>query len=409
MDRNENTQPDNNLNSNSPLSGGQPPPSPLPADGGGQASAEPATLGDWFRVNGSSLLFGLLVTALLISLNELYLRISYAGALMVIVGLGFIIFIHELGHFLVAKWCDVHVTTFSIGFGPPLPFCSYTWGETTYKLAVFPLGGYVQMVGQVDGDESADASDDDPRSYKNKSVLQRMAIISAGVTMNAIFACIAFTAVFLGPGKPRQAAVVAAVDSGKPAFVEGLRTGAMIVSVNGIRQPYFDDLKFETVAGLDNIQIETLLPGSGNKPVKYDITPHQGSVRVIGIAPTVRLQTGAQENGPGFFCACLLGSAAAKADNSFDFEDVIVGVTNPELPNDPAKMELPNDPRNPGGQYKDFFEFQRRLTLLSGKDVTVRIEARARRGQENPRHPRAADVPQDTRRPHEDGADRGRS
>jgi regulator of sigma E protease len=59
----------------------------------------------------------------------------------VLVGLGFVIFIHELGHFAVAKWCNVYVETFSIGFGPALPGCRYQRGETTYMLAVIPLGG----------------------------------------------------------------------------------------------------------------------------------------------------------------------------------------------------------------------------------------------------------------------------
>src|SRR5438477_5454154 len=92
-------------------------------------------------------------------------------------GLGFVIFFHELGHFAVAKWCDVHVETFSIGFGPPLPGCAWRWGETMYMIALIPLGGYVKMVGE--GAES-DEADTDPRSFKNKSVGQRMAIISAG-------------------------------------------------------------------------------------------------------------------------------------------------------------------------------------------------------------------------------------
>ena len=68
-----------------------------------------------------------------------------------VIGLGFVIFIHELGHFLAAKWCDVHVKTFSIGFGPAVPVCSYKWGETTYMLGIIPLGGYVAMVGEGDG------------------------------------------------------------------------------------------------------------------------------------------------------------------------------------------------------------------------------------------------------------------
>ena len=73
---------------------------------------------------------------------------DYWNIIKVMLGLGLVIFIHELGHFLVAKWCDVHVETFSIGFGPPLPGCVFRWGETTYMLALFPLGGYVKLVGE---------------------------------------------------------------------------------------------------------------------------------------------------------------------------------------------------------------------------------------------------------------------
>jgi regulator of sigma E protease len=366
LDRNDNSQPDNYLNNNAQSAG----------EGVTQPAGveEPQGLGDWFRVNGSTILWGLMLIGMFIAANEYYLHISYGGALMVVVGLGFIIFIHELGHFLVAKWCDVHVTTFSIGFGPALPFCSVTWGETTYKLAVFPLGGYVQMVGQVDGDEASDSSDDDPRSYKNKSVWQRMAIISAGVTMNAIFACIAFTAVFLGPGNQRQAAVIAAVDSGKPAFDKGLHTGAQIVRVNDIKNPYFEDLKFEVVATLGKIEIETQRIGVDARPKKYDITPHQGSMRLIGIQPSMRLQLRSKRLLPGFSSPVVPGSPIATDDNGFEFDDVIVGVTNPEFPGDPNKMMLPDDPRNPGGHMKDYFEFQRRMTLLAGKEVTIKVE-----------------------------------
>ena len=124
---------------------------------------------------------------------------------MVVLGLGFVIFIHELGHFLAAKWCDVHVQTFSIGFGPALPGCSFQRGETTYKLAVLPLGGYVNMVGE--GPE-ADEDEDYPRSFKNKTVGQRMLIISAGVIMNVLFGALCFIVVYRYHGVDRPPAVV---------------------------------------------------------------------------------------------------------------------------------------------------------------------------------------------------------
>src|SRR5713226_1824224 len=137
----------------------------------------------------------------------------------VLLGLGFVIFIHELGHFLVAKWCDVHVQTFSVGFGPALPGCSFQWGETLYKIALFPLGGYVKMVGEGTEDEE---NADDPRSFKKKSVGQRMAIIAAGVIMNVILAGVCLSLVYKIQGEPRQPAEVAAVEAGSPAWQRGL-------------------------------------------------------------------------------------------------------------------------------------------------------------------------------------------
>ena len=144
-------------------------------------------------------------------------------AALVVLGLGFVIFIHELGHFATAKWCDVHVTTFSIGFGPALPGCSWQKGETTYKIAILPLGGFVQMVGE--GAENEE-NEDDPRSFKNKTVLQRMIIISAGVVMNVLLGAICFITVYRLHGVERPPAVVWKIDPGSPAWLKGVRTGS---------------------------------------------------------------------------------------------------------------------------------------------------------------------------------------
>ena len=108
----------------------------------------------------------LIITAVVVALVIIYL--DPIDTLKVIIGLGLVIFIHELGHFLAAKWCDVHVKTFSIGFGPAVPFCSYKWGETTYMVGIIPLGGYVAMVGE--GDNAADEdAEEDPRSFRKKT------------------------------------------------------------------------------------------------------------------------------------------------------------------------------------------------------------------------------------------------
>ncbi len=295
-----------------------------------------------------------------------------------VLGLSFVIFIHELGHFLAAKWCGVNVTTFSIGFGPPIPGCWFAYGETTYKLAVLPLGGYVQMVGQVDGDESADDADD-PRSYRKKTVGQRMLIISAGVIMNAILAVFCFIACYQGPGKEHPSANIGYVDSGAPAFKHGLKSGGEIVEIDGVKKPTFSDFTQTVINSLAGNQIEMTY-------LTYDkqgrSTSHTTAIEprldeddakpVIGVAPPSRLQFIAKrelEEGP-----YIAGTPAHKA--GFEYGDTIIAMTDPD---DPSKVtDLPEDPRHKGHGQRDFFEFLRRMNLLAGKEVTVRV----RRGEE---------------------------
>ncbi|MBR4110989.1 MAG: RIP metalloprotease RseP [Clostridia bacterium] len=101
------------------------------------------------------------------------------GAIKIIIVLGTLITIHELGHFLVAKACNVKVHKFSIGFGKKL-FCKQK-GETEYTIRLFPFGGFVQLEGE-------DERSDDPRAFNNKPIWQRMLIIVAGATVNIVFA-----------------------------------------------------------------------------------------------------------------------------------------------------------------------------------------------------------------------------
>ena len=129
---------------------------------------------------------------------------SWLVILQVAIGLGFVIFVHELGHFLVAKACGVKCEKFYIGFDiNGWNLGKFTWGETEYGIGILPLGGYVKMLGQDDnpaaaareaqrakdiiesGDLPPEPTDDphpawDPRSYPAQSVPERMAIISAG-------------------------------------------------------------------------------------------------------------------------------------------------------------------------------------------------------------------------------------
>ncbi len=213
---------------------------------------------------------------------DLYLiaALSLSGSLAIIwvilkvlIGLGLVIFVHELGHFLVAKACGVKCEKFYIGFDVPIKIGPITfprtlgkvqWGETEYGIGIIPLGGYVKMLGQDDNpanaqreaerirlrkseDSVTDAEDDnaratsdadgggdfelDPRSYPAKSVPQRMAIISAGVIMNLIFAVI-FGAIAYRMGVKLEPCEIGGTSPGWPAWVEDFAIGSKIVQIN---------------------------------------------------------------------------------------------------------------------------------------------------------------------------------
>lgn len=132
---------------------------------------------------------------------------------MFIIGLGLVVFVHELGHFIVAKLVDIRVDRFALGFGPKI--LGFRRGETEYCLCLLPLGGYIAMAGQEDFKPDTDASLD-PRSFKNKSVGARLAVVSAGVVMNVIFGAILFVIVSL-IGLKSAAPVVGDVVPGYPA------------------------------------------------------------------------------------------------------------------------------------------------------------------------------------------------
>ncbi|GBD35113.1 Putative zinc metalloprotease [bacterium HR36] len=158
-------------------------------------------------------------------------------------GLTLVIFIHELGHFLAAKWCDVHVETFSIGFGPPIPGLWFRKGETLYKVAWIPLGGYVKMLGETPGEDADPEVLNNPRAYQNKSVGQRMLIISAGVLMNLLLGAGCFIYAYMA-GKYEVLPLVGYVEPGSRADQAGLEPGSHVLQVNRNTRPAFEDLMF---------------------------------------------------------------------------------------------------------------------------------------------------------------------
>lgn len=171
-----------------------------------------------------------------------------------IVLLGILIFVHELGHFLVARWCGVRVEVFSLGFGRKI--FSYKKGDTTYCISLIPLGGYVKMFGEQPGDTINEA--DKRVSFTHKTVYQRIAIVSAGPLMNFFFAVVLFWALAM-IGEEMHRPVLGDIDKATPAFAMGFRPGDTITAVN--QEP------LETYE-----QFSKLINRYQNKEVKVSVT-----------------------------------------------------------------------------------------------------------------------------------------
>ncbi|MDO9515630.1 MAG: RIP metalloprotease RseP, partial [Syntrophales bacterium] len=135
----------------------------------------------------------------------------------VIILLGVLIFVHELGHFLVAKWSGVGVLKFSLGFGPRL--LGRKIGETEYILSAIPLGGYVKMLGESEDEEDL-SPDDEKRSFLKQPVFKKIGIVAAGPLFNFLFAILAFAVVY-AVGVPVSTSMIGTVQEGSAAFDAG--------------------------------------------------------------------------------------------------------------------------------------------------------------------------------------------
>lgn len=163
----------------------------------------------------------------------------------VVVLLGGLIFVHELGHFMVAKALGVKVLRFSIGFGPRL--LGFTRGETEYRVSALPLGGYVKMAGDDPTQEVA--PEDRGRGFLEQAPWKRLVIAFAGPAMNLAFPMVLYLALGLAQnGQPVAGPVVGSVSPGSPAAAAGLRPGDRIRTVMVPGEPpapirYFSDLR----------------------------------------------------------------------------------------------------------------------------------------------------------------------
>jgi len=228
----------------------------------------------------------------------------------VALGIGFVIFVHELGHFLAAKLCGVKCEKFYIGFDPPLKIfgirlpsriARFRWGETEYGIGILPLGGYVKMLGQDDNpmnakkeaerlraagleatveDGAATISGMDPRNYQAQTVPERMFIISAGIIMNIIFAAI-MAAVAFRLGVDYPTCDFSGALPGSAAWKANIRPGDHILQIgrNGTPEQYIRDKDLRERA------IFAGLSSDEPKPINLLFEDAAGRRRWVPLAP----------------------------------------------------------------------------------------------------------------------------
>ena len=208
--------------------------------------------------------------------------------------LSLVVFFHELGHFLIARWCGVRVLVFSIGFGPEILGFHDRHG-TRWKIAVVPLGGYVKFF----GDESAASTPDGERlanmneaekaeSFFFQPVLKRAAIVVAGPLANFLLAIIIFTGIFMLYGKQSMSARVDAVQPDSAAAAAGFKSGDVVTAIDGHAIENFADMQ-RVVSESAGETLEITVNRGGSPlilkatPALKEIKDNFGNVHRIGI------------------------------------------------------------------------------------------------------------------------------
>ena len=242
--------------------------------------------------------------------------LSWLAPLLV---LGLVIFVHELGHFLAAKWAGVYAPRFSLGWGSPL--FSFRRGETEYALSWLPIGGYVRMASKEDetaavlegGTEAPEAEkskhwDEESmiphgpkpipadRWFESKGLVPRLVILLAGVSMNVVLALTVTTGVVGWYGKGYLTPVVDSVVAGKPAALAGMQTGDSVVAIDGKPIARWDEVLEAVSAAPGKSVTFAVVRGIGPQtivmtPEAQEIVTATGEKQVVG-----RIGVGVRQN-----------------------------------------------------------------------------------------------------------------
>lgn len=201
-----------------------------------------------------------------------------------VVVLSVLVFVHELGHYLVARWCGVRIETFSIGFGREIVGWTDKAG-TRWKFSLIPLGGYVKMFGEMDFAEAEEqpvlTPEEKAVSFHHKPLRKKAAVVAAGPAANFLFAIAALMALFLVAGEPAPLAVVGSVQDGSAAADADFRAGDEITAIDGQSVVWFEDVR-------------KLVADNAEKPVHFEVL-RAGAT--IDLTATPRPQTVSGEDG----------------------------------------------------------------------------------------------------------------
>ena len=228
----------------------------------------------------------------IILVTQSILSFLWNPILTFLIGITILVFVHEFGHYIVARWCKVRVEIFSVGFGKEI----FGWTDkngTRWKIASIPLGGYVKMFGEGDAiirDEDSQSEREMTEaerkvSFYHKRLSHRAYIVAAGPAINFIFAILAFAILFFAVGVPtpvndKQLSVVGSVLPDSPAYHSGFSAGDQILAINGKDILYFAELKkvVEASAG-QKLSVKIL---RGKKEKILNVIPKPTDIKIDG-------------------------------------------------------------------------------------------------------------------------------
>jgi regulator of sigma E protease len=219
--------------------------------------------------------------------------LSFSGIIIAIITLGFMVFIHELGHFIAAKRSRIRVERFSIGFGPKL--IGFNRRGTEYQVSILPFGGYVKMAGENPSEGTTGAPDE----FSSAPVGKRIFVAGSGPVMNFILGIMVFSILYMigvPVSQSDKTTEIGYVIEGEPAAIAGLKSGDTLIAIDGKKVQNFDDIAIWVVTHPDK-KLDFFLLRDGKKltiPVqpKSEIRKGIGKVGSIGIYPRMNVEVG---------------------------------------------------------------------------------------------------------------------